>query len=61
MNIPRIELIDQSYFNKAQLRWDSLIKPQGSLGRLEEIISHISAITRTDYPDLSKKRLYVFA
>jgi nicotinate-nucleotide--dimethylbenzimidazole phosphoribosyltransferase len=60
MKIPKIEPIDRSYFKKAQERWDNLIKPQGSLGNLEEIISRISAITRTDLPSVTKKRIYIF-
>jgi nicotinate-nucleotide--dimethylbenzimidazole phosphoribosyltransferase len=60
MQIPKIEPVDQSYFKKAQERWDNLIKPQGSLGNLEEIISRICAITRTELPSVNKKRIYIF-
>ncbi|MCI0442480.1 nicotinate-nucleotide--dimethylbenzimidazole phosphoribosyltransferase [bacterium] len=61
MKIPKIESVDQGYFNEAQERWDNLIKPQGSLGRLEEIICRICAMTQTEIPDVGSKRLYVFA
>ncbi|MCI0605571.1 nicotinate-nucleotide--dimethylbenzimidazole phosphoribosyltransferase [bacterium] len=61
MKIPEIGPIDPLFFKKAQDHWDNLIKPQGSLGRLEEIVSRICAITRTEIPDIARKRLLVFA
>jgi nicotinate-nucleotide--dimethylbenzimidazole phosphoribosyltransferase len=61
MEIPRIEPVDELFFKKAQDRWDNLIKPQGSLGCLETIVSRICAITRTSMPEVKSKRLLVFA
>jgi nicotinate-nucleotide--dimethylbenzimidazole phosphoribosyltransferase len=61
MEIPRIEPVDEMFFTKAQERWDNLIKPQGSLGCLEKIVSRICAITRTSMPEVKSKRLLVFA
>jgi nicotinate-nucleotide--dimethylbenzimidazole phosphoribosyltransferase len=61
MEIPRIEPVDELFFKKAHERWDNLIKPQGSLGRLEWIVSRICAITRTSMPEVKSKRLLVFA
>ncbi|MCI0411273.1 nicotinate-nucleotide--dimethylbenzimidazole phosphoribosyltransferase [bacterium] len=61
MKIPGIEPVVVQFFKSAQERWDNLIKPQGSLGRLEEIGSRICAITRTGMPEVKNKRLLVFA
>jgi nicotinate-nucleotide--dimethylbenzimidazole phosphoribosyltransferase len=61
MEIPWIEPVDEVSFTKAQERWDNLIKPQGSLGCLEKIVSRICAITRTNMPEVKSKRLLVFA
>jgi nicotinate-nucleotide--dimethylbenzimidazole phosphoribosyltransferase len=61
MNLTDIESVDDQYFKIAQDRWDNLIKPQGSLGVLEEIVSRICAIKRTVTPSVDRKRLLVFA
>ncbi len=45
----------------AQSRLDSLTKPQGSLGRLEEFAKQLVAITETQMPDLGKKVVFTFA
>ncbi|MCL4417303.1 MAG: nicotinate-nucleotide--dimethylbenzimidazole phosphoribosyltransferase [Actinobacteria bacterium] len=47
--------------SKAQVRLDNLTKPQGSLGRLEELAKQISGITRSLNPDISKKLIIVMA
>jgi nicotinate-nucleotide--dimethylbenzimidazole phosphoribosyltransferase len=61
MKIPEIQPIDRSYYRGAQKRWDNLIKPQGSLGRLEELVCQICAITKNEMPDFSRKTLFIFA
>jgi nicotinate-nucleotide--dimethylbenzimidazole phosphoribosyltransferase len=61
MKIPEIQPVDNRFFERAQHRWDNLIKPQGSLGLLEEIVSRICAITRNEMPSVDHKRLVVFA
>ena len=61
MKIPKISSIEKEALQDSQKRWDSLIKPVGSLGRLEEIVSRISAIQQKEIPEISKKRLVVFA
>jgi len=45
----------------AQNRLDSLTKPQGSLGRLEEFAKQLVAITEAQMPDLGKKVVFTFA
>ncbi|MFA5112591.1 MAG: nicotinate-nucleotide--dimethylbenzimidazole phosphoribosyltransferase, partial [Desulfobaccales bacterium] len=40
---------------------DSLTKPRGSLGRLEELAARYVAIRREEMPPLDKKRVVVFA
>ena len=61
MNFQKIEAVDLTYSQRAQKRWDNLIKPKGSLGRLEEIVCRLAAIQRNDHPHVEKKRLIVFA
>lgn len=46
---------------EAQARLDSLTKPQGSLGRLEELAKQVASITGKLNPDLSKKIIIVMA
>ncbi len=47
--------------DEAQQRLDSLTKPQGSLGRLEEFAKQLVAITEQKMPDLDKKVIFTFA
>lgn len=61
MKIPEVQSVDHRFFERAQHRWDNLIKPQRSLGLLEEMVSRICAITRKDMPSVDNKRLLVFA
>jgi len=44
-----------------QERLDSLTKPQGSLGRLEELAKIIAGITASQAPELKKKVIFTFA
>jgi nicotinate-nucleotide--dimethylbenzimidazole phosphoribosyltransferase len=53
--------LDRSGDEAAQRRLDSLTKPQGSLGRLEELARRISVIQRKVPPRLGRKLLFVFA
>lgn len=41
-------------------RWASLTKPEGSLGRLEEVVSQIAQIQNTPQPRWERLGLYVF-
>jgi len=45
---------------QTQARLDSLTKPPGSLGRLEEIVLRLAAIQQSDRPLTDRKAIYVF-
>ncbi len=49
------------FAEEAQNRLDSLTKPQGSLGRLEEFAKQLVAITEENMPSLDKKVVFTFA
>ena len=57
----RIIGIDQAFVRKTQNRLDNLTKPQGSLGRLEELAKQICGITAKDSPQLYKKVIFTIA
>lgn len=57
-----IDPIDRKLLKIASARLDSLTKPQGSLGRLEDFAKHIVAITGLEMPPLiGKKAIFTFA
>ena len=56
-----IKPVDNSLSSKIQAHLDDLAKPQGSLGRLEEIAMKYALATATDRPVLSKKKVFCFA
>jgi len=56
-----IILPDKKALQNAQKRLDSLTKPAGSLGRLEELAKQIASITGRLDPDISKKLVIVMA
>src|SRR5262249_42391108 len=41
-------------------RWDSLTKPRGSLGRLEEDVVRLAGIQRTTSPAARRRSMYIF-
>jgi nicotinate-nucleotide--dimethylbenzimidazole phosphoribosyltransferase len=57
----RISHTNGKFGDEAQQRLDSLTKPQGSLGRLEEFAKQLVAITEQKMPDLDKKVVFTFA
>jgi nicotinate-nucleotide--dimethylbenzimidazole phosphoribosyltransferase len=59
--LKRIRPLSEDYSGKAQKRLDSLTKPQGSLGRLEEFARRLAAIMENTMPDLGKKVIFTFA
>jgi nicotinate-nucleotide--dimethylbenzimidazole phosphoribosyltransferase len=59
--ISQIEPVTSGWLDKAQERLDSLTKPQGSLGRLEELAARYVAIREELLPVLEKKWVVVFA
>ncbi len=59
--IASIEEVDAGLFDIAKERLDTLTKPRGSLGRLEEFASRVVAITGTTTPRIDKKTIFTFA
>jgi nicotinate-nucleotide--dimethylbenzimidazole phosphoribosyltransferase len=59
--LERIRPLDRSFEVEAQKRLDSLTKPQGSLGKLEELARRVAVIQRKVPPRLGRKRLFIFA
>jgi nicotinate-nucleotide--dimethylbenzimidazole phosphoribosyltransferase len=59
--LEKIHRLDRSVEAEAQRHLDSLTKPQGSLGRLEELARRICSIQGCVPPRLGRKRLFVFA
>ncbi len=53
--------LDEKAMKLAQKRLDSLIKPPGSLGRLEEIAVQLAGITGQARPEIRKKAVIVMA
>jgi len=59
--LSRIKPADRSLCAAAQAHLDDLTKPQGSLGRLEEIALKYVLATGSLNPVLSRKKIYCFA
>ncbi len=59
--IELIASLDEAAMKEAARRQDSLTKPPGSLGRLEEIAIRIAGITRQIRPQLLRKTLFTLA
>ncbi len=59
--IEKIEPVDQELMAEAQKRLDFLTKPQGSLGRLEELAKKLVGITGEKDPKVDKKIVVVMA
>jgi nicotinate-nucleotide--dimethylbenzimidazole phosphoribosyltransferase len=59
--LKRIVAVDRAMERTAQQRLDSLTKPQGSLGKLEELARRIAVIQGEVPPRLGRKLLFVFA
>lgn len=53
--------IDYGLMNRAQEKLDNLTKPQGSLGRLEELAKLVVGITRKENPRLKNKVIFTLA
>ncbi|GAB4495856.1 MAG: nicotinate-nucleotide--dimethylbenzimidazole phosphoribosyltransferase [Anaerolineales bacterium] len=61
MNIPTIPPLDQSCMASARARQNSLTKPQGSLGRLEELSIQLAGIYAQPLPSIKDKAIIVMA
>lgn len=59
--INKIEAIDHSLAEATQKRLDNLTKPQGSLGRLEELAKKIVEITKSESPPMRNKVIFTLA
>jgi nicotinate-nucleotide--dimethylbenzimidazole phosphoribosyltransferase len=59
--LTNIRPLDHSFEAEARQRLDSLTKPQGSLGKLEELARRVAVIQRKVPPQLGRKLLFVFA
>ena len=59
--ISQIEPVAPDWLARAQERLDSLTKPRGSLGRLEELAARYVAIRQDPWPELQTKWVVVFA
>ncbi|MCL4377825.1 MAG: nicotinate-nucleotide--dimethylbenzimidazole phosphoribosyltransferase [Actinobacteria bacterium] len=59
--IERIGKLDKGIMDRAQAKLDSLTKPLGSLGRLEELAKQVVGITNNMSPKFSKKLVIVMA
>lgn len=59
--LSKIEKIDYSLATKTQKRLDNLTKPQGSLGRLEELAKQMVVITRNESPPIKDKVIFTMA
>lgn len=59
--VSKIERIDYSLAEKTQKRLDNLTKPQGSLGRLEELAKQVVEITKNENPPVKNKVIFIMA
>ncbi len=59
--ISQINPVEPEWLARARERLDSLTKPPGSLGRLEELAARYVAIRGELFPPLEKKQVVVFA
>jgi len=59
--LAKIEKLDGSLAAKTQKRLDNLTKPQGSLGKLEDLAKQIVEITQNENPNLKNKVIFTFA
>lgn len=60
MKIDNVKQINQDIKMQAKAKLDSLSKPLGSLGILEEIVFKICSISNSIKPDISKKVVAIF-
>ncbi len=58
--LAHIRPVSSEWRMKAQERLDSLTKPKGSLGRLEELAARVVAVREEERPSLEKREVFVF-
>ncbi|RKD31923.1 nicotinate-nucleotide--dimethylbenzimidazole phosphoribosyltransferase [Thermohalobacter berrensis] len=59
--VKKIGKLDDEIMEKTRKRVDNLIKPIGSLGKLEDIVVKLSGITKKPFPKVDNKAVIVFA
>ncbi len=59
--VAEIRPIAEEGYQRAKARLDSLTKPLGSLGRLEELAQKLSAILKKEKPVLKNKAVFILA
>jgi nicotinate-nucleotide--dimethylbenzimidazole phosphoribosyltransferase len=59
--IASIPTLDPAWHERAKLRLNTLTKPLGSLGRLEEIAARLVSIREEEFPAVSKKVIFTLA
>ncbi len=59
--IDSVPLLSPAWHERAVARLNSLTKPLGSLGRLEEIAARLVQIRETERPECSKKAIFTMA
>lgn len=59
--VGRIGELDHRVMNRVQARLDSLTKPQGSLGRLEELAKQVAGIRAEEIPSMQSKVIFTLA
>ena len=59
--IGNIPPLDESAMQAARLRQDTLTKPRGSLGRLEELSIQLAGIKANSFPSVERKAVIVMA
>lgn len=57
--LTRIAPLDQEIMEKVQAQLDTLIKPQGSLGRLEEMVKQYTGIRKEEIPNIPRTCMVV--
>ncbi|MCD8230748.1 MAG: nicotinate-nucleotide--dimethylbenzimidazole phosphoribosyltransferase [Clostridiales bacterium] len=55
----QIQPVCENSMQKAKTHWDTVAKPLGSLGKLEQAVIQIAGISRSENVDLSKKGLII--
>src|SRR3990172_8916872 len=59
--ISQIQLLDESAMQAARARQNMLTKPQGSLGRLEELSVQLAGMMANPFPSVERKAVIVMA
>lgn len=59
--IKQIQPVDQAAMKSARVHQDRLTKPQGSLGRLEELSIQLAGMTANPFPSVERKAVIVMA